>query len=280
VGELCELFEVPQPALSHHLKILHHAGLVARRREGNSIFYRRATPCATASAFFAGLDEEPVGQALADRIGHIHQQRTARSERFFEEHAAEIRTHQAEICEASIYQDVVLEMVDREIAGGAAAEDVLEIGPGSGTLLAQLAQRYTRASGVDNSRSMLEAAEAALAGHDGVRLTHQDFMTLPSKRRYDALVAAMVIHHQASPAAFFMKAGEILRSGGCLLVAELCLHDQEWARTACGDLWLGFDPEELSGWATKAGFIGRHSEYLAQKNGFRVQVHQFQIPIP
>ena len=33
VGELCDLFDVPQPALSHHLKTLLTAGLVARRRE-------------------------------------------------------------------------------------------------------------------------------------------------------------------------------------------------------------------------------------------------------
>ncbi|MDH3643915.1 MAG: metalloregulator ArsR/SmtB family transcription factor, partial [Gammaproteobacteria bacterium] len=34
VSELCHLFDTPQPALSHHLKILAVARLVARRREG------------------------------------------------------------------------------------------------------------------------------------------------------------------------------------------------------------------------------------------------------
>ena len=44
VGELCTILGAAQPAMSHHLKILLTAGLVARRREGNSLFYRRATP--------------------------------------------------------------------------------------------------------------------------------------------------------------------------------------------------------------------------------------------
>ena len=56
VGELCELFEVGQPALSHHLKILHQVGLVARRREGNSIFYRRAVPSTAVGALIDALD--------------------------------------------------------------------------------------------------------------------------------------------------------------------------------------------------------------------------------
>ena len=42
VSELCSIFDIRQPALSHHLKVLSSAGLVAARREANSIFYRRS----------------------------------------------------------------------------------------------------------------------------------------------------------------------------------------------------------------------------------------------
>lgn len=277
VGELCELFEVPQPALSHHLKILHQAGLVARRREGNSMFYRRATLEPTAAALLAGLDGAPVEPAVAARVKRIHEQRNSRSARFFEQNAAEISTHHAQICEPDTYQEVVLEMIDSAIAEGGQNNHVLEVGPGAGTLLAQLAERFDQATGVDNARSMLRTAQGALARTTGVRLKHQDFMTLPPRRRFDSLVAAMVIHHQASPAAFFKQAARLLRTGGCLVVAELCLHDQEWAQSACGDQWLGFEPDELSDWASAAGFQQRQSQYLAQKNGFRIQLHRFQI---
>jgi ArsR family transcriptional regulator len=277
VGELCEMFDVPQPALSHHLKILHQAGLVARRREGNSIFYRRTVPSPTAAALFAGLDCEPVGAALAGRIERIHEQRNQRSARFFEENAAEITAHQAEICEADTYLDAVLEMIDAAIERGAATGHALEVGPGAGALLAQLADRFDRATGVDNSPSMLEAAETTLRDTEGVTLTLQDFMNLPAKPAYDALVAAMVVHHQASPASFFKQAAALLRPGGCILVAELCQHDQEWAQSACGDQWLGFDPDELFAWAERAGLALDDSQYLAQKNGFRLQVHRFLL---
>ncbi|HJL18560.1 MAG TPA: metalloregulator ArsR/SmtB family transcription factor [Sandaracinaceae bacterium LLY-WYZ-13_1] len=40
VGELTERFEVSQPAVSQHLKILREAGLVAPRRDGRRRLYR------------------------------------------------------------------------------------------------------------------------------------------------------------------------------------------------------------------------------------------------
>lgn len=278
VGELCELFEVPQPALSHHLKILHQAGLVARRREGNSVFYHRAEPDPMAGALLAGLDARPVSTGVARRIEQIHLRRTERSAEFFERNADQITAHQAEICAPGTYQDVVLNMID---SSNARRRQVLEVGPGAGTLLAQLAERFDAATGVDNARSMLLAAQSALTqsalkGNSDVRLRYQDFMTLTPCRLFDAVVAAMVIHHQASPAAFFKQAARLIAPCGFLLVAELCRHDQEWARSACGDQWLGFEPDELAGWADAAGFRAAQSQYLAQKNGFRVQVHRFE----
>jgi ArsR family transcriptional regulator len=41
VLELCQIFDIRQSAMSHHLKILSNAGLVSSRREGTTIFYRR-----------------------------------------------------------------------------------------------------------------------------------------------------------------------------------------------------------------------------------------------
>ena len=268
VGELCQVFDVPQPALSHHLKILLTAGLVARRREGNSLFYRRANPSSAAGAFFTELDQEPIERLQAERIRKIHASRNDRSARFFEENAAEIRAHQAEICEPATYQDVVLELIDEVIDAGLETRQALEVGPGASNLLGALADRFTNATGVDNSQSMLATAAAALPADSKAQLKHQDFMALPQRRRYDVLVAAMVIHHQASPAAFFKQSAALLKPGGSLVVAELCQHDQEWAQSACGDQWLGFEPDQLAGWAARAGLIQADAHYLAQKKRF------------
>src|SRR5690606_41497486 len=81
--------------------------------------------------------------------------------------------------------------------------------------------------------------------------------------------------HVPPPAHLFEEVAGALRSGGSLNVTELGRHEQQWAEQACGDLWLGFEPEELTQWAQAAGFGEDRSVYLAQRNGFRVQIRQF-----
>jgi DNA-binding transcriptional ArsR family regulator len=51
VGDLAEPFDVTQPAVSRHLRVLEEAGLVSRRREAQ----RR----------FARLEAEPMAEAVA-----------------------------------------------------------------------------------------------------------------------------------------------------------------------------------------------------------------------
>jgi 2-polyprenyl-3-methyl-5-hydroxy-6-metoxy-1,4-benzoquinol methylase len=93
---------------------------------------------------------------------------------------------------------------------------------------------------------------------------------------YQLIVAAMVVHHLASPPGFFRQAAGLLTADGLLVVAELCSHDHEWARTACGDQWLGFEPQELAGWAENADLRPVDAQFLAQKNGFQIQIHSYR----
>jgi DNA-binding transcriptional ArsR family regulator len=39
VGELCDQFNISLPAVSHHLALLRHGGIVDGRRKGKNIFY-------------------------------------------------------------------------------------------------------------------------------------------------------------------------------------------------------------------------------------------------
>ncbi|NIP14683.1 MAG: methyltransferase domain-containing protein, partial [Pseudomonadales bacterium] len=57
-----------------------------------------------------------------------------------------------------------------------------------------------------------------LDGLPNVKLRQRDFTELPAIRRYRAVIAAMVVHHLASPQRFFRHAARILRHGGLLIV--------------------------------------------------------------
>jgi ArsR family transcriptional regulator len=125
---------------------------------------------------------------------------------------------------------------------------------------------------------MLDQARehVAKAGLGNVEFIHGDTATRKLQGlRADCIVINMVLHHTPSPGQVIRDAASHLAPGGMLLVTDLCSHDQGWARENCGDLWLGFDPQDLGNWAAEAGLHDIASVYLAQRNGFQVQVRLF-----
>jgi 2-polyprenyl-3-methyl-5-hydroxy-6-metoxy-1,4-benzoquinol methylase len=281
VLELGEIFATAQPAMSHHLKKLAQAGLVSKRREGTSIFYQRSSPHLrrepTAyqlfTALYEALDSQPLAKEYQDRITEVHQARVAQSQHFFTHQADALANQTALICDPSVYADCVLESITNH--PGLNTNRVLEIGPGSGVLLSALASQFNLVVGVDNSAGMLAATHKQVAKLENVSLLRADFADMPADTSYDVIVAAMVIHHLASPEGFFKQAARLLDNSGMLVIAELCDHTQAWVKDLCGDVWLGFSPQQLTDWSGQAGFKLHHEQFLAQRNGFRVQVSVF-----
>ena len=272
VLELGAIFDMAQPAISHHLKKLSEAGLVTKRREGTSIFYRRTATLGDAllTAIFDALDADPIPTALEQRINGVHEKRVELSRHFFAHEADALAKQTKLICAPEVYTQCVADMVAARPQLG--REHALEIGPGGGALLRALAPYFTQVSGIDNTPEMLDRAAPVAAAMDNVVLTPGDFNALTDTDQYDLIVAAMVVHHLPSPAGFYYQAARLLKQGGMLVVAELCDHDQDWVRDLCGDVWLGFEPEQLRRWAEAAGLAPTEQQFLAQRNGFRVQV--------
>ena len=92
----------------------------------------------------------------------------------------------------------------------------------------------------------------------------------------DLVTCNMVLHHVPAPKEIFNHSAQLLKPGGCLLITDLCAHDQTWARESCGDLWLGFAPEDLTSWAKEARLIEEQTQFLALRNGFQIQFRTFR----
>ena len=280
VLELAHIFDVAQPALSHHLKVLSRAGLVATRRDGNGIYYRRAQRGAECPLFdylsqlYRTLDEFKLDTVLRQRINQVHAGRAERSRLFFAEHAGAFANQQALICTPQTYLPALREVID---TAGGARKRALDVGPGEGETLRLLAEQFDTVLGIDNSAAMLDRARQGIDGHErnNIRLRLKEFEGLRGPR-HDLILFAMVLHHAASPRRFVAHANRLLNDAGTLIVVELISHEQTWAKDACGDLWLGFDPGELDGWARDVGLAPGTSQYLAQRNGFRIQVRSYQ----
>lgn len=283
VGELCEVLDVRQPALSHHLKRMSAAGLLDAQRDGNHIFYRRRelaphTPfAALQQALFGASDALSLGPALQARRDALQRRREANSRHFFRDNIERFREQRDLIAAPDRYAPAVREAIDT--LHGEARRQALEIGPGDGWLLPHLARRYARVIALDNAAAMLDAARDCVGELDNLRFVlgdtrHPALAGLGA----DLVVLNMVLHHTPDPATTLREAAAALAPGGALLITELCEHAQGWARESCGDLWLGFAPEQLDAWAFATGLRETASSYLGQRNGFKLQLRLYSAP--
>jgi ArsR family transcriptional regulator len=282
VQELARIVGIPQPGMSHHLKILARSGLLEARRQGNSIFYRRALlrgndPLTQLRAsVYQTIDALPLAETFGQRMSAVYQERSQQSRDFFARNAGRFAEQQGMLCELDQYLPNMCELLD--LMALPATARVMEVGPGKGELLDQLAHRYAHLVALDNSGEMLELARNQAEGKNRkIHFVHASLEDYPIDTvRFDAVVINMVLHHMSSPQRAMRKLGQLVQAGGYLLVADLCSHNQEWTRESCGDVWLGFDPEELEEWAAHAGFTARQSLYLGLKNGFQIQLRLFR----
>jgi ArsR family transcriptional regulator len=284
VLELCRILAIKQNALSHHLKVLAIAGLVSSRREGNSIFYRRVLLVpeerffAIKQAAFASLDALALRVELATGIQQIHAERSEQSLLFFERHAERFLEKQELVAEYAHYRETLHDLLDGlQLARSA---KVMEVGPGEGRLLSELALAYEHVIALDNSMEMLSRARSTINNkQQNVEFIHGDTqLAIACGIHRDLLVYNMVLHHIPSPRQAFEDSARLLNAGGVLLLIDLSHHDQDWVRDACGDLWLGFESSELEYWAQQAGLEIAQSTYLGLRNGFQVQLRAFKKP--
>lgn len=281
VLELAQIFAMRQSGMSHHLKVLANAGLVCTRREGNSIFYRRSLPDAAEpwrqlhEQLLQELDSLPLGAHLLQTIASVHEQRGEVSRQFFARFADGTPAQQDLIAHFGLYREPLLTLIDSlNLPDRALA---IEVGPGEGGFLPDLASRFTQVLALDNAPAMLERArqqctEAQLENVDCLLTDALQPQQLPLA---DCLVCNMVLHHMPAPAEALQRFARLLKPGGSLVLTELSSHDQSWVRETCGDLWLGFDQADLNHWARHAGLEPGGSLYLGLRNGFQIQVQQF-----
>jgi DNA-binding transcriptional ArsR family regulator/SAM-dependent methyltransferase len=282
VLELSDIFQYKQSGMSHHLKVLSEAGLVTKRREGNSIFYSRALLGAGEALaplhqqLYATIDNVSIAQEILVRLQRVQEERVEASQQFFVQQAEKFKAQQDLIAEYPVYGDAVKDLLRNS---GVVVNDLaVEVGPGAGEFLPILASQFQRVVALDNAPTMLEKAQnyCAQKALTNIEFIDGDTHHLASQKILaNCVVMNMVLHHTPSPADIFMDVAQCLAVDGVFILADLCRHDQDWAKTACGDVWLGFDPDELTRWAQSAGLVRQRSNYLALRNGFQIQLQQF-----
>ena len=283
VLELCQLFAIRQSGMSHHLKVLAGAGLVATRREGNTIFYRRAPASGLPELselhreLLTAIDQLPIDNQVALQMEAVNRVRSETSQKFFAENAERFADNQDLIASFSDYGPAIIEILNSETTQRNSA---LEIGPGRGELLPELSRLFDQVIALDNAEQILALARefAAQERLDNVQFQQGDITKILGLEPVNCITLNMVLHHIAQPSELFTRLSKLLLPGGVLLVTDLCEHQQDWVQDSCGDLWQGFSEEELDKWAGDAGLVTSQALFLALRNGFKIQLIIFRKP--
>lgn len=255
VLELCRVLDQSQPRVSRHLKLLAEAGLVERFPDGAWVFYRLTG---------AGREHEVVGEVLArinpddpalarDRrkLDDVQAERAAAAQAYFAENAA-----QWDQIRSLYVSDDAVEAQVVEAAGPGRFRRMVDLGSGTGRMLALLAPRAEQAVGLDLSQQMLNIARrnATEAGLGHVELRHGDiFDTRLPDASADLVVVHQVLHYLGDPAAAVREAARIVAPDGRLIIVDFAPHKHEFLREQHQHRRLGFSDEEMARWLAEAG---------------------------
>jgi ArsR family transcriptional regulator len=268
VGELAQVLGQSQPRVSRHVKILIDAGLAERRKEGSWVFLSIADPARTEPLFalldrWTALDgEDPWTLADAARLAAVRSDRAAAAELYFACHAKdwdELRS--LHIAESEVEAAVAraLETGSRPIGR------LVDIGTGTGRMIALFGRDATFALGIDRSPEMLRLARVKLAeaGLPAAELRQGDMYALPLPGgSADTVILHQVLHYAQQPAAAVAEAARLLAPGGRLLIVDFAPHDREELRSRDAHARLGFADDLMLRYLDSAGLEGRVVERL------------------
>ena len=256
VTELTAILGLAQSGVSRHLGLLKDAGIVAERREAGFSYYDLSEECregTNGSAALSGLlmaqfarpaETPPVGRTpLAWRRSVALRQEN------FDEHAAGDERRQI--------------VPGRSWAAWARALghllpplDVADIGCGEGYLAMEASRFARRVIAIDQSDAVLARGRGVARRRrlTNIQWKRGELEHLPLRdASVDVALLSQALHHAARPAAAVAEAVRVIRPGGHVLILELRKHDQAWVRERLGDVWLGFDDEELKRLLSNAG---------------------------
>lgn len=272
VGELAQVLGQSQPRVSRHMRLLTESGLAERAPEGAWVFYRLAPQGAPGremvQELLARLDpEDSVLKQDRDRLAAVRAARAEAAAEYFAANAADWdRVRSLHLPDADV------ESAMREAAGEGPFGLMIDVGVGSGRMLAVFADRVRRAEGFDTSRQMLAMARATLAdlpeGRVAVRLGDIYAPPFPNEAA-DLVTVHHVLHFLPDPGRAVAQAASLLKPGGRLLIADFAPHEHEFLREQHAHRRLGFADEEIARWCAAAGLPDVTTVTLTPQDGRR-----------
>lgn len=257
VGELARILALPQPTISRQLKALIQGEWLSRRTVGTAAYLRLVPLSDPRHALWQLVRQDPaLAPELAadlERMALIVAERHADASTFFSRVAAGWDTLRDQLFGRRFLAPTLAALLPRDAV-------VVDLGAGTGHLIAQLAPFVDQVIGVDREPSMLAIARQRLAelpaatppAADQVTLIEAPLEQVPlADASADLALLVLVLHHLPDPVAALAEARRLLRPTGRLVVVDMQPHETTAWRTF-GHLHQGFSPETLAALAANA----------------------------
>ncbi len=256
VSELVQILGLSQPRITQYINSLEAVGIIERLKEGSWVFSRlrrgnAAVSAIVATALSALPKDDVILKSDLRRLDDVRRERAVAADAFF----ANVANDQGQLGDEYLPQNDI-ESRMRDLAGEGPFEMMVDLGTGTGRVLAVFADRVARGSGIDNNVDMLKVARHNLAGsgHDHLTVRQGDLNVTPLEPAVADLVTLhQVLHYLEDPYEAILEASRLLMPGGTLLIVDFETHTQDSFREEYNHRRLGFADDDIQAWGESAG---------------------------
>lgn len=249
VSELVSVLELSQPRVTQYIKSLEDAGVVDRLREGSWVFSRLCSNGSAAMSIVMGVlkklpNEDVVLAADRQRLNKVRAVRADQANQFFADVANNLGRLSHEFLPQATVEAAILAQLNQT-----RFDRMVDLGTGSGRMLALLSDYVKSGIGIDLSPDMLRVARYTLSDERFAHLSVQqsDLARTPlGDSVADLVTLHQVLHHLDRPSDALTEAARLLKADGTLLVVDFAEHEREDFRDQFAHRRLGFSPDEMS----------------------------------
>ena len=260
IGELAGLVGESQPNISRHTQALRQAGLVSVRKQGTRALVRIQqgvlADAVVKDAVESGRALSTTDGSLA-RIEEVLRLRDEATRDYFETPRGDEPKDALPVEFGAYLRALSFLLPHRGLA--------IDMGTGEGGLLDVLSPCFERVVAIDRSKGQLERAQqrAKARGYKNVTFVRAEAFDAKVQSHYedqaDVVFAVRLLHHAPRPRALVASLARLLKPGkqGAAVFIDYARHEDESMR-AHADLWLGFEPAELTRFARDARLTDTH----------------------
>jgi ArsR family transcriptional regulator len=259
VSELAFLLEESQPQISKKIAALKRSDLIRQYKDGTRTFQKsiwgknKVKDPVIAVALVEG-ERLLRDEGVVARISKVMQMREAGNRAYFE------MPPEKEMIVTNPEWFAGLHIMSALLPQRGLAVDA---GSGDGNLLSVLSPMFEHVLAVEKSPAQMARCQRRIEEESlnnvqtfGGRFEATDILEyVDQKGGADLVTAVSVMRHTASPQAAIAHMARMLSGGGILLCADYLPHQDISIQERRGDVWLGFEPEDIQQWMEEAGLV-------------------------